>query len=150
MKKILTDVYMYDSKLSAEIHAFAAFLESKRTTPLPTNNYDLVLDVKKTEDDKIIIWAYYYVDHGTKTLFWQHHYDCGRSLLREVRGVQEASHVSAYFSVRGQILFGSMIKSIQSFDSSPSIGETSILVFAPTLTRMKGTLVTLSYWPPLA
>ena len=99
MKKILTDVYLYDPELSTEIHAFAAFLDSKRTSPLPTNNFDLVLDVIKAGVNKII-WAYYYVDHDTKTLFWQDHYDCGKSFLREVRGAQGASHVSAYFSVR--------------------------------------------------
>ena len=87
---------MYDLNLSAEIHAFVAYLDSRRTTPLPTNNYDLVLDVTKTEDDEII-WAYYYVDHDARVLFWQDYYDCGESLLREVRGVQEGSHVSTYF-----------------------------------------------------
>ena len=103
MKRILTDVYMYDSNLSAEIHAFAEYLDRKRTRPLPTNNFDLVLDVIKAENDEII-WAYYYVDHDSKTLFWQDHYDCGDSLLREVRGVQEASHVSACFSVHRLII----------------------------------------------
>ena len=99
MKKIFTDVYMYDSALSKEIQAFAIYLERTRTpaTPLPTQNYDLVLDVIMAEDE--IVWAYYYVDHDSKTLFWQDSYDCGDSLLSEVRGVKEASHVSAYVSV---------------------------------------------------
>ena len=86
---------MYDPNLSAEIHAFAAQLQRDRTSPLPTDNYDLVLDIKMDGDD--IIWVYYYVDHNTKTLFWQKPYDCGHSLLREVLGVEEVSHVSAYF-----------------------------------------------------
>ncbi len=107
MKRIFTDVYMYDPDLSAEIHAFAALLDSERTSPLPTNNHDLVLDIIKTEDDETI-WAYYYVDHDARALFWQDYYECGDSLLREVHGVQEASHVSAYFSVRRIIPFGQM------------------------------------------
>ncbi len=113
MKRIFTDVYMYDPNLSAEIHEFAAQLDSERTrilrtNDLPIDHYDLVLDIIKTEDDEII-WAYYYVDHNAKTLFWLHYYECGDSVLREVRGVQEASHVSAYFLVRRLIQFGSMI-----------------------------------------
>jgi hypothetical protein len=99
---------MYDSTLSTEIQAFALYLERTRTSPVPTSNYDLVLDVIIMEKDEII-WAYYYVDHDSKTLFWQEPYDCGDSLLSEVRGVKEASHVSTYFSVRRLILFMSMM-----------------------------------------
>ena len=99
MKRIFTDVYMYDPNLSAEIHMFAEHLDDERTRLLGTNelpiHHDLVLDIVKTDDETI--WGYYYVDHETKTLFWLHYYECGDSLLREVRGVQEASHVSAYF-----------------------------------------------------
>ena len=93
---MFTDVFMYDPTLSTEIQAFAIYLERTRTTPLPTRNYDLVLDVINLRKDEVI-WAYYYVDHDTRTLFWQDSYDCGESLLSEVRGVKEASHVSAYF-----------------------------------------------------
>jgi hypothetical protein len=95
---MFTDVYMYDRTLSAEIQAFALYLERTRTSPLPTNNYDLVLDVINIERDEIV-WAYYFVDHDSKTLFWQDTYDCGDSLLSEVHGVKEASHVSAYFQL---------------------------------------------------
>ena len=91
---------MYDPELRTEVQAFALYLDRKHPrSHLPTENYDLVLDIIKKENDEII-WAYYYVDHDSKTVFWQHYYDCGESLLREVPGVQEASHVSAYFSVR--------------------------------------------------
>ena len=108
MKKIFTDVYMYDPTLSTEIQTFAERLEERtRTlaTPLPTQNYDLVLDIITMGKDNVA-WAYYYVDHDSKTLFWQDYYDCGGSLLSEVRGVREASHVSAYFSVRRLIPCG--------------------------------------------
>ncbi len=115
MKRIFTDVYMYDPDLSAEINEFAAQLDSERTRLLCTNNfpidYDLVLDIIKTENDETI-WAYYYVDHNAKTLFWLHFYECGGSVLREVRGAREPGHVSAYFSVRRLISFVSMIRSI--------------------------------------
>ncbi|KAH8995331.1 hypothetical protein EDB92DRAFT_196297 [Lactarius akahatsu] len=90
-RRIFTDVYMYDVDLSAEIHAFAALLDKERTEPLPTDDYDLVLDIKVTDDETV--WAYYYVDHASKTLFWQDFYECGDSLLRGVRGVREPGHV---------------------------------------------------------
>jgi hypothetical protein len=112
MKRIFTDVYMYDSDLCAEILEFAAHLDRERTRLLgkinfPTNHYDLVLDIIKAEGDEII-WAYYYVDHNTRTLFWLHFYQCGDTLLNQVRGVRNASHVSAYFAARQLKLFGSM------------------------------------------
>ncbi|KAH9023870.1 hypothetical protein EDB84DRAFT_1564593 [Lactarius hengduanensis] len=91
-RRTFTDVYMYDVNLSAEIHAFAALLDNERTVPLPTDEYDLVLDIIKVTDEETV-WAYYYVDHVRKTLFWQHFYECEDSLLREVRGVREPGHV---------------------------------------------------------
>ncbi|KAH8995469.1 hypothetical protein EDB92DRAFT_1814760 [Lactarius akahatsu] len=107
MKRMLTDVYMYDPDLSAEIQALAAHLDSERTrhgtSIFPTDGYDLVLDIVRTGNDEII-WAYYYVDHNTKSLFWLHSYECGDSLLRE------------------------------SSDSSHSIGENLTLLFAFMLT----------------
>ena len=103
---------MYDRTLRTEVQAFALYLERKRPSSLlPTENYDLVLDVINKENDEII-WAYYYVDHDSKTLFWQDSYECGDSLLREVRGVEEASHVSGYFSVHQLLSSALMIRSI--------------------------------------
>ncbi|KAN0140937.1 hypothetical protein V8E53_001381 [Lactarius tabidus] len=90
--KIFTDVYMYDSTMCTEVQSFALYLDRNCTSRLPTNNYDLVLDVIIMEEDEII-WAYYYVDHNSKTLFWQDPYECGDDLLSDVRGVREASHV---------------------------------------------------------
>ncbi|KAH9020473.1 hypothetical protein EDB85DRAFT_522627 [Lactarius pseudohatsudake] len=96
--RIFTDVYMYDPGLCAEIHAFAAHLDSERARlpppdRFPKNHYDLVLDIIKMENDEII-WAYYYVDHNAKTLFWVHYFECEDSgMLIEVRGVQGSSHI---------------------------------------------------------
>ncbi|KAH8995341.1 hypothetical protein EDB92DRAFT_196891 [Lactarius akahatsu] len=72
---------MYDDKLSTEIHLFAAYLDDRRQTasrsrwPFPTNDYDLVLDIIKMEDD-------------------EGHYDCEDSFLCDVRGgPREPGHV---------------------------------------------------------
>jgi hypothetical protein len=108
VKKIFTDVYMYDHTLNTEVEAFALYLQRSRPRHFSINNYDLVLDVINMEKDEIV-WAYYYVDHDSRTLFWQDTYACGDSLLSEVRGVKEASHVSAYFPVRRLIPCMSMI-----------------------------------------
>ncbi|KAH9005403.1 hypothetical protein EDB86DRAFT_2825063 [Lactarius hatsudake] len=105
---IFTDVYMYDENLSAEIHAFATVLDDELTNlriqnSFPTN-YALVLDIIETENETY--WAYYYVDHDSKTLFWLHPYECKGtgSVLREL--------VDQYYFDYDQF---------QSFDSSPSI-----------------------------
>ena len=124
---------MYDPVLSDEIQEFATHLDRERarlgTINFPTTQYDLVLDIIKTENQTI--WAYYYVDHNTRTLFWLHYYECGDTMLRAVQGVREAGHVSAYYAVRRLITFGDLF---QSFNSSPSTGETSISVFVFILT----------------
>ncbi|KAH9046321.1 hypothetical protein EDB83DRAFT_2553734 [Lactarius deliciosus] len=95
--RIFTDVYMYDANLSAEIHTFATLLDNELTNlgiqnSFPTN-YALVLDIIETENETC--WAYYYVDHDSKTLFWLHHYECQGtgSVLREVRSVGGPGHV---------------------------------------------------------
>ncbi|KAH9168447.1 hypothetical protein EDB89DRAFT_2203149 [Lactarius sanguifluus] len=70
-QRIFTDVYMYDTDLSAEIHAFATLLDNDRTQPLPTDDYDLVLDIIKVADNEPV-WAYYYIDHVMNGYFDLH------------------------------------------------------------------------------
>ncbi|KAI9446149.1 hypothetical protein H4582DRAFT_2069488 [Lactarius indigo] len=94
-RSIYTDVYMYDPNLSAEIHAFDAYLDRELRQAdlrLPTDDYDLVLDIIEMGDNEVV-WGYYYVDHVSRTLFWMDFYECGDSLLRDVRGVREPGHV---------------------------------------------------------
>ncbi|KAH9025120.1 hypothetical protein EDB85DRAFT_244049 [Lactarius pseudohatsudake] len=95
--RIFTDAYMYDDNLSAEIHAFATVLDDELANlriqnSFPTN-YALVLDIIETENETY--WAYYYVDHDSKTLFWLHPYECKGtgSMLCEVRSVGGPGHV---------------------------------------------------------
>ncbi|KAH9963109.1 hypothetical protein BJV74DRAFT_335849 [Russula compacta] len=95
--RIFTDVYMYDPVLRAEVHAFANQLREQLSellyegTPLPTDHFDLVLDIIETKDKKTI-WQYYYVDHKTEMVFWPVNYNM-RGLLSEIHGVQESGHI---------------------------------------------------------
>jgi hypothetical protein len=98
LKRIFTDVYVYDPDLSAEVLEFARLLNEEvlklvlKGLAWPTSDYDLVLDIVETKD-KETVWQYYFVDHNEKTLFWLEHYDMGR-LLYEIPGVREPGHIS--------------------------------------------------------
>lgn len=89
---------MYDPVLWAEVHAFANQLEEQllelgnKGIHLPTDNFDLVLDIVETKDKKTI-WQYYYVDHKTEMVFWPVNYNM-EGLLSEIQGVQESGHIS--------------------------------------------------------
>jgi len=85
---------MYDNNLREEVLRSAEQLwdELRRTGPLPTAHYDLVLDMVETKDETII-WQYYYVDHHSRTLFWLEPYDMS-DLLQDIPGVEEPGHIS--------------------------------------------------------
>ena len=98
VKRVFTDVYMYDPSLRKEIHKSAEELKKKRLDledsgiSFPTANYDLVLDIVKTEDE-MSIYQYYYVDHNNRTLFWLDDYEM-KPLLDGILGVKEPGHIS--------------------------------------------------------
>jgi hypothetical protein len=98
LKRIFTDVYMYDPDLSAGVHEFARLLDEEvlnlypNGPPFPTTDYDLVLDIVETRD-KEVVWQYYFVDHNKKTLFWLERYDMSM-LLYDMPGVTEPGHIS--------------------------------------------------------
>ena len=60
---------------------------------IPSNDYDLVLDIMKTEDRRIS-WSYYYACHESRCLFWLETYDASY-MLSELYGVKAPAHVSA-------------------------------------------------------
>ena len=95
LKRIFTDVYMYDPSLREEVQKSAWLLDEKLTElriRFPTEDYDLVLDIVETKDKKTTR-QYYFVNHNTRTLFWLENYNMAR-LLNEIRGVEEPSHIS--------------------------------------------------------
>jgi hypothetical protein len=91
-------VYMYDPSLRKEVEKSAGLLDQKLAEleyhgiPFPTGDYDLVIDIVKTKDEKTT-QQYYYVNHNTRTLFWLEIYDMSR-LLSDAQGVEEPGHIS--------------------------------------------------------
>jgi hypothetical protein len=61
---------------------------------IPSNNYDLVLDIMVTEDGERISWSYYYACHEARCLFWLETYDASY-MISELFGVKSPAHVSA-------------------------------------------------------
>ena len=87
---------MHDQTLKEEMEDFYSYLQEHiRTSQLviPSKNYDLVLDLMVTEDQRIA-WSYYYACHDTRCLFWFETYDA-RYMVSEVYGVKSPAHVRA-------------------------------------------------------
>ncbi len=60
---------------------------------IPSKNYDLVVDIMVTEDERIS-WSYYYACHDARCLFWLESYDASY-IVSELFGVKSPAHVSA-------------------------------------------------------
>jgi hypothetical protein len=90
---------MYDPRLREEVYKSIEVLEKRIISELeysgtrfPTDNYDLVLDIVKT-DNQTTNLQYYYVDHNSRLLFWLDTYEM-RQLLDGIPGVKEPGHIS--------------------------------------------------------
>jgi len=87
---------MYNPDLRADVYQFAEQLKQGLwefdRAPCPAIDYDLVLDIAETKDNKII-WKYYFVDHITRTLFWLRPYNM-KNLLAAIPGAKEPGHIS--------------------------------------------------------
>ena len=60
---------------------------------IPSENYDLVLDITTTDNERVS-WSYYYACHEARCLFWLETYDAG-SMISELFGVKSPAHISA-------------------------------------------------------
>jgi hypothetical protein len=69
---------------------------------IPSKDYDLVLDIMVTEDERIS-WSYYYACHEARCLFWLETYDASY-MTSEVYGVKSPAHVSALHLSRSDFL----------------------------------------------
>ena len=89
---------MYDPSLRGQVRTCAELLYKKLAESesegfsFPAGDWDLVIDIVKTTDQKTI-GQYYYVNHNTRTLFWPERYDMS-CLLSDTLGVEEPGHVS--------------------------------------------------------
>jgi len=92
---------MHEWKLKEEKEEFYSYLQEVvlvDSLAIPSENYDLVLDLMMNEDNKMQ-WSYYYACHDTRCLFWLEEYDT-TYVTSGVGGVESPAHLSAsYVSV---------------------------------------------------
>ena len=87
---------MHDQTLREEMEEFYIYLQQVINTDqlvIPSTNYDLVLDLLVTEDQRIS-WSYYYACHDARCLFWLETYDASY-MISELFGVKSPAHVRA-------------------------------------------------------
>ena len=92
-QRLFTDTDMYNTDLREEMEQFYSYLEKiirVEKLTMPSKNYDLVIDIMLTEDERIL-WSYYFACHKTRCLFWLDAYDASS----EVYGVMSPAHISA-------------------------------------------------------
>ena len=86
---------MHNAMLREEIEEFYDFLQrhlKNEDLTIPSNDYDLVLDIMATDDNRIS-WSYYYACHEARCLFWLEKYDASY-MISELFGVSSPAHVS--------------------------------------------------------
>ncbi|SRR5260221_395717 len=87
---------MHDPTLREEMENFYTYLREVLQADriaIPSKDYDLVLDITVTEEQKIS-WSYYYACHESRCLFWLKTYDASY-MVSELFGVSSPAHVSA-------------------------------------------------------
>ena len=97
LKRLFTDTNMHDPELKEEMEEFYHYLQKiihYEGSVIPSNNYDLVLDIMPTEDGQIQ-WSYYYACHESRCLFWLDVYDANY-MVSEIFWVTSPAHVSAW------------------------------------------------------
>ncbi|KAN0131684.1 hypothetical protein V8E53_010526 [Lactarius tabidus] len=93
-RRVFTDTDMHNPLLKYEMEDFYDCLQTiirHGASTIPSNNYDLVLDIMRTEDGRMQ-WSYYYACHETRCLFWLHLYDANH-IISEVFCVTSPAHV---------------------------------------------------------
>ncbi|KAI9509029.1 hypothetical protein F5148DRAFT_1375430 [Russula earlei] len=93
-RRLFTDTDMHNPTLRDEMEDFYHYLQQILRVDqlsIPSEDYDLVLDVMATEDQRIS-WSYYYACHETRCLFWLETYDASY-MISELYGVKSPAHV---------------------------------------------------------
>lgn len=105
LQRLFTDTDMYNTKLREEMERFYLHLETclekvirvkKLTIPSKEKNYDLVLDIVRTES-QTTDWSYYFACHEARCLFWLDKYNATKA-SPAIYGVESPAHVSASLS----------------------------------------------------
>ena len=81
--------------MKEEIEHFYDFLQrliKNDNLTISSKNYDLVLDIMVTDDERIS-WSYYYACHEARCLFWLEIYDASY-MISELLGIRSPAHVS--------------------------------------------------------
>ena len=103
LKRLFTDTDMHSKTMRDEIEDFYHYLQriiQIDELSIPSEEYDLVLDINVTDDGRIS-WSYYYACHETRCLFWLDTYDASYT-TSEVFGVKSPAHVSALHLSRSE------------------------------------------------
>ena len=96
LKRLFTDTDMHEQALKEEMEEFYSYLRNivrVDDLTIPSENYDLVLDLMLNEDNNMQ-WSYYYACHDTRCLFWLERYDT-TYVTYEVDDVESLAHFSA-------------------------------------------------------
>jgi len=96
LKRLFTDTDMHERELKEEMEHFYSHLQNivlDDGLTIPSEDYDLVLDLMPHENNEIH-WSYYYACHDTRCLFWLERYDT-TDVTSEVDGVESPAHLSA-------------------------------------------------------
>ncbi|KAH9050812.1 hypothetical protein EDB87DRAFT_1583109, partial [Lactarius vividus] len=93
-RRLFTDTDMHDPKLREEMEDFYDYLQrilSFDGLVIPSQNYDLTLDIMPSQDGRIQ-WSYYYACHETRCLFWLDPYEASH-MISELFAVRSPAHV---------------------------------------------------------
>ncbi|KAN0131778.1 hypothetical protein V8E53_010429 [Lactarius tabidus] len=96
-RRLFTDTDMFNPELRKEMGDFYILLQrilARRRVDIPSNNYDLTLDITPANDGRIS-WSYYYACLETRCLFWLHPCDTSNMTSKLVGDVRSPAHISA-------------------------------------------------------
>jgi len=94
---------MHNTTMKEEIEDFYDYLQrllQNEDLAIPSKDYDLVLDIMVTDDERIS-WSYYYACHDARCLFWLETYDASY-MVSELFGVKSPAHVSTLHLSRSE------------------------------------------------
>ena len=76
-----------------DFYSYLKKIERVELLTIPSQNYDMVLDLTLDRYNKMQ-WSYYYACHDTRCLFWLDDYDTTH-ITSELDGVESPAHLSA-------------------------------------------------------